>query len=302
MALIAAIRNAIRKVPSYTNSDSADESKDAVRRWGLVVQGNPDDHEAAIEFLNAALHSKDGALIEHTTCVLEKGYSHVVKIQYTLARHYLDTGQIDRALAKWQAIYLENPTSTEALNSLAYVYLKLEDVENALLYTQHLSELPKTEVMVSKLRSRVYCRQEKWGDAIESCLDTLSIGNPDPSEQLFLASTYFKNNQFGEAYEQLDLIAPDGTNNSKLFLMRQQLNMKLNHWEAALLANTELRKISSDSPDAQYDHATILLNLERYDESDKVCRSELERDANNVRIMKLYARIGQARAKLMHAA
>jgi len=302
MPLIATIKKAIHKASGQSATNSADGWQDAVQRWELVVKENPDDHEAAIQLFNAATLCEEEASIEQLATNLQENFADIENVQNTLARYFVNSGQTERGLNKWQQIHSEYPDSSEALNSMAYIYLKFEDTESALTHIHKLSELPNTEAMVNKLHARVLCQQENWGEAIGYCLATLEIDGSDGQERFLLASTYFKNNQFSEALAQVEEITPDGANDSKLLLMKQQLNMKLSQWEQALHANSELRKLTSDTPTALFDQANILFNLGRYDESDVICKRELERDGKDARIMKLYARVGQARAKSLNAA
>lgn len=277
-------------------------ANDAVHRWQMVLEQNPTDVAAALNLIAASAAINDEKTELELLSSVETSFPTDDEITLAIARHHLSVGRVEVAKTKWNAILETNSKSTEALNALGYVHLKMDNPIATLECADKLDEFVNTEKMSSKLRAHAFLQMKDWEKAVAHCEALVAINPDDTDVASLLITAYSKCERYDVAYKLFCNTYPSDVRDPKKLLTKQQLLMNLNDWDGSLAVNGELLQLKSDDRDVLYDRAIILLKLGQLEESDKICLKILGKNPRDLKFTKLSAQIGQAFVSAMKVA
>jgi len=283
-------------------NDSGEIALEARRRWELVVASVPDDAEARLQLAHTyeALGDEEalGRLIEE----LDERFSTNRPLRILVARHYLRRGDNELALARWSAIEADYPDQSESAINLAYLYFREDRLDEALAFSDVLADKHGLAGRANKIRAKVYQRREAWDDAVVAWRGVLAEHSDDGEALAGLIGAHLKKDDMASAQAELTAAREADPENPALLGLQFRILMRGERFEEALQVLGQQLESRPTATEILYEKAAVLYRLDRHEESESICRKMLECKPEDVRILTLYARIGQARLSALKTA
>jgi len=273
---------------------------EVARRWELVSNNNQDDVEARLQLVNAYTELGRDADLQQLIEDLDGRFKSVQRAQILVARHYLKTGADEVALDRWLTLEQQYPDLLEATSNLAHLYLRADQPEEALTRASKLDEQDETIDKAHRIRARVYQRQQEWTQAADSWRAVLANSPTDEDAKLQLAMVHLRSDDPESAIALIDE-TPSASQSKAYLQLKQRALMKLQRLEDALEVGEHIESMDTNNTDVLMEQATILFRLDRHAEAEKYCQRLLDRSPSDIRVLTLYARIGQALASQQKA-
>ena len=268
--------------------------KEALRRWTLVAEGNPEDIDSRLGMVQVLGKLSDTKALDALIESLDQNFSQVRSARLVVARHYMDTGRNEDAIKRWLIIEEQYPDQHESTNNLAYLYLREKQFEQALKMADVLAEKKGAHDRALKLRARVHQSTENWSEAIV-CWQQLLLSGHNVEAEVQLITAYLKSNEFSSATALIEQALIREPGNDTIVSLKFCVLVRQEKWQDALEVVDFLRTLRPESGDLLYKRASVLYQLKRYDKSETLCEELLQKSPSDIPALTLFARIGQAR-------
>lgn len=276
--------------------------KQALDRWSLLASADENDLESRLKLLeiNEALGNQD----EIKQLISELSGPRFVNIrdaELAVARHYFNAHENDRALEHWLKYHEKYADQYESCNSLAHLYSRIGEFDEANKYADLLAEKHDLVVKAHEIRAAIYQSQELWTKAVESLTSAIK---EEPSDELDrkLILALIKDNQLDKATERVEAGLAEHSDCTKRLALKQLVLQRQEDWPSAINVVDRLIELQGPSNKLLISKADLLYKHTLLDESEALCEQVLQGDPKNIQALTLYARISQIRLNRTQAA
>ncbi len=269
---------------------------EARNRWEKVVENRPDDVNANIQLMH--IHRELGNTEQADTILLKLGELGVVtrSVRIQIARYYMKEKLNDVAIERWRDIERLYPEQNEATNNLAHLYLRVGNIDLALAATDRLEQIYKQADRALRLRIKCFVESEDWPKAILVLEEKLTSDPSDIDVRVQLCNCLLKLDRVGHALKIIESTDESASSTKVIRALKHRLYMRERNWKKAIVENTKLLKIEASNMNLLSDRAMILYQMGSYAEAEVACQRFLESYPDDLRVLTLYARVGQAQA------
>ena len=272
---------------------NGDDAQEALDRWQQVLALDPDNIDAKIHIANVHSSKGDNAAASALFDELEKAYPDSLVIRTAVARFLSNTNQVMESRAKWQAVFDDDSNNVEALVNIANLDLSQERYQEALATADRINTLFNQDFRCHLVRGRVHHNQQNWEAAADAWRAVLEQKGAHYEAELHLCIALNRMGSFEDVITQLQLSMGNYPNAEALYALKRRTLTKMGKKKEALDLTTQAMERFQGSADWHYEHASLLYGLQRLEDAEIACKAAMERFGDDVRLLTLYARIGQ---------
>lgn len=275
--------------------DSAHKVKaeDTLTRWQQVLAIDPQNLDARIHIANVHSDRGDSDAAARILEELEREHPDSLPVKTAVARFLASNSQTMEARAKWVSIFDDDSNNIEALVNVANLDLQQERYTEALATADRLETLFPRDFRCHLIRGRVYHHQQNWASAADAWRAVLNNKGSHYEAELHLCIALNRMSQFDDVITQLQLSMVNFPDAEPLFALKRRALTRMDRKTEALELTVRALERFPDSAEWYYERANLLYTLQRCEEAEAACQSAIERFGDDVRLLTLYARIGQ---------
>ncbi len=210
-------------------------------------------------------------------------YEQIVKLQpdsmddhLLLGRLYRLNNDLQKAEAEFKTAIRLDPSSEEAVTTLAYLYNELGDTTRA---TQVLAAVPdaaKSAKLYSAL-GYTYEQQKQYKNAIEAYRNAIGLDRDNLDAIRGLAQNLLNDGQTDAALEQYKVIADANPEDAQTYVRIAEIYRKQGKYDIALDNLKKAESMVPDSIEVPYNIAAIYQAQGRFDEAEQVMKDLLKK-------------------------
>lgn len=289
-------KNAIFKATKL--ADRPDDTTDSPQPLDLSVAVADDDEnnlKSRLKLIEINGVQGNSAEVQRLISELSVSpFSSARDAQLAVARYHFKENENEIAIEKWLEINQEYTDQYESCNSLAHLYLRLGEFNEAHKYTDMLSEKHGLVVRAHEIRANIYLKQENWSKAIENLNEAFAAA-PSEKIELNLILALIKDDQLDVASQRLDDGLAKNPDCVKRLSLKQLALQREQDWQSALYVVDKLIELQTTKKSLLHTKADLLYKLNLLDESETLCEQILRDEPGNIEALTLFARISQIR-------
>ncbi|MFK7993433.1 MAG: tetratricopeptide repeat protein [Granulosicoccus sp.] len=272
---------------------------DLVDRWQRVVKVNPDDKNSRLQLLEAYVSAFQWNEADLLLDKLKAEYPDDYQVRLNLAKVIQRKGSAKEIREVWAALHKDYPDMLDPIIGLARSHNVDDDQETAIKLVDKALSIDSKDNRAHLIKGKIKQRQNMTDEAIEIYFSILER-EPDHYEaEANLSSALLKQERYEELKPRLEKAMKMHPNQTSfnMFLFRMHAKQD-NHTEALKVIDGLLMRDGKNSKVEYYlEKSDLLLKLGRNDEADAVCEAALQSYPNNVKLLTLYARVGQRKLR-----
>ena len=193
-----------------------------------------------------------------------------------LGRLYRLNNETGRAEAEFRTAVKLQPSSEDAVTTLALLYNEEGDSSRALEVLQSVPEAERSP-RVDAVLGYTYEQRKDHAHAIEAYRKAIDLDKDNLDAVRGLAQNLLDDNQTAAALEQYKTIAEADPQDVQTLLHISEIYRREGQFEKALDTLSKAQSIAPDSMEVEYNHAVIQESLGKYDEASKQLEELLAR-------------------------
>jgi tetratricopeptide (TPR) repeat protein len=193
-----------------------------------------------------------------------------------LGRLYRLNNETGRAEAEFRTAFKLQPSSEDAVTTLALLYNEEGDSSRALEVLQSVPEAERSPRIDSVL-GYTYEQRKDHAHAIEAYRKAVDLDKDNLDAVRGLAQNLLDDNQTAAALDQYKAIAEADPQDVQTLLRISEIYRREGQFEKALDTLSKAQSIAPDSMEVEYNHAVIQESLGKYDEALKQLEELLAR-------------------------
>jgi len=210
-------------------------------------------------------------------------YEQIVRLDPTsiedfllLGRLYRLNNQTAKAETAFRTAVKLQPSSEDAVTTLALLYNEEGDASRALEILQSVPEADRTPRIDSVL-GYTYEQKKDYSHAIEAYRKAVDLDKDDLDAVRGLAQNLLNDNQLDAALEQYQTIATGDPQDAQTLLHIAEIYRRDGQFEKAVDTLNKTQSIAPDSMEVEYNRAVIEEAVGKYDEATKLLEEMLAR-------------------------
>ncbi len=279
------LRSALEYDPdsSFLNSQLAEfyarsgRIRDAVLQAQSIIQRDPKNLDARRLLGRIYLRSlgdlQAGSPSQNMLKLAIEQYEQIVKLDPSGVDDHLLLGRLyrlDNSMAKAESEFKTavklDPTSEEAVTTLAYLYNEEGDFTHALATLQSVPEASRTGKLYAAL-GYTYEQKKDYKDAVKSYRMAVSQDSENLDAVRGLAQNLMNDNQLDAALDQYNAIVEADPQDAQTFLRIAEIYRREGKFQQALDSLKKAQALVPDSQEVPYNMAVIYDSLGRYDDA-----------------------------------
>lgn len=284
--------------PALTASDANDGLQGTtglIDRWQRVLDVNPSDRNARLQLLEAYAQSEQWDRVDELVKSLEQDYPDDYQVRVCLARTLQKRGQPAKEKSAWVLLHEEYPGEVEPILGLARVMISEDDLDGALMTIEKALALSPADNRAQLVKGKILQRKDMTCDAIDVYSAILDSEPAHYEAAANLASALFKLERYDELLQRLEEALQHHPKQAVFSMFQFRTYVRLDRHEQALNKIDALLSRDTRSLKAEFyiEKTDLLMKLDRNDEADAVCESGIALFPENIKLLTLYARVGQ---------
>jgi tetratricopeptide (TPR) repeat protein len=272
---------------------STGDIREAVAETKDVLTRDPDNLDARRLLGRVYLRSvgdlqggTQGHTQEETEAVLHlaiEQFEQIVRLDHTSIEDHLLLGRLYRlnnetvkAETEFRAAVKLQPSSEDAVTTLALLYNEEGDATRALEILQSVPETERTPRIDSAL-GYSYEQKKDYGQAIKAYRKAVDLDKDNLDAVRGLAQNLLNDNQSDAALEQYKTIAAGDPQDAQTLLHISEIYRRDGQFEKAMDTLNKAQLVAPDSMEVEYNRAVIEEAVGKYDEATKRLEEMLER-------------------------
>jgi len=292
------------ELPTSDDTTSTEKSVQlvAIERWQRVADSDERNVEARLFLYGACVAAGQADEADRLVEELDTRFGDALQARLAVARHLMRKGDSERAFERWTGILERQPDHVEALNSLAHLHLRLDNLDDAQRLADTLDEHPLVTTTTHRLRARIHEGREDWGAAAREWRDQIAADASDTDASVQLISALMAAQQLDEAEAEADAALERTPDDTRLLLAKERLLHRSERFAEALVMIDAI--VASGTEDAALlaRRAKTLYRLDRLGEAEQACETALDASPDDIALLTLHARIAQANLSRSRAA
>jgi len=210
-------------------------------------------------------------------------YEQIVKLQpdsvddhLLLGRLYRLNNDLQKAEAEFKTAVRLQPTSEEAVTTLAYLYNELGDTAKAAQVLASVPDAGRSAKLYSAL-GYTYEQQKQYKQAIEAYRHAIELDRDNLDAIRGLAQNLLNDGQTDAALEQYKVIADANPEDAQTYLRIAEIYRRQGKFDLALDNLKKAESMVQDSVEVPYNMAAIYQAQGRYDEAIQVMKDLLQK-------------------------
>jgi tetratricopeptide (TPR) repeat protein len=210
-------------------------------------------------------------------------YEQIVRLDPTsiedhllLGRLYRLNNETGKAEAEFHTAVKLQPSSEDAVTTLALLYNEEGDSSRALEVLQSVPEAERSP-RIDAVLGYTYEQRKDHAHAIEAYRKAVDLDKDNLDAKRGLAQNLLDDNQTAAALEQYKAIAEADPQDVQTLLHISEIYRREGQFEKALDTLSKAQAIAPDSMEVEYNHAVIQESLGKYDEASKQLEGMLAR-------------------------
>ena len=212
-------------------------------------------------------------------------YEQIIKLQpdsvddhLLLGRLYRLNNDLQKAENEFKTAVRLQPTSEEAVTTLAYLYNELGDTTRAAQVLASVPDAGRSAKLYSAL-GYTYEQQKQYKQAIEAYRHAIELDRDNLDAIRGLAQNLLNDGQTDAALEQYKVIADANPEDAQTYLRIAEIYRKQGKFDLALDNLKKAESMVQDSVEVPYNMAAIYQAQGRYDEAIQVMKDLLQKTA-----------------------
>jgi tetratricopeptide (TPR) repeat protein len=214
-------------------------------------------------------------------------YEQIIKLQpdsvddhLLLGRLYRLNNDLQKAEAEFKTAVRLQPTSEEAVTTLAYLYNELGDTSKAAQVLASVPDSGRSAKLYSAL-GYTYEQQKQYKEAIEAYRHAIELDRDNLDAIRGLAQNLLNDGQTDAALEQYKVIADANPEDAQTYLRIAEIYRRQGKFDLALDNLKKAESMVQDSVEVPYNMAAIYQAQGRYDDAIQVMRDLLQKTEKN---------------------
>jgi tetratricopeptide (TPR) repeat protein len=210
-------------------------------------------------------------------------YEQIVKLQpdsmddhLLLGRLYRLNNDLQKAEAEFKTAIRLDPSSEEAVTTLAYLYNELGDTTRATQVLAGVPDAAKSAKLYSAL-GYTYEQQKQYKNAIEAYRNAIGLDRDNLDAIRGLAQNLLNDGQADAALEQYKVIADANPEDAQTYVRIAEIYRKQGKYDIALDNLKKAESMVPDSIEVPYNIAAIYQAQGRFDEAEQVMKDLLKK-------------------------
>jgi len=265
--------------------------RDAVLEAQDIIKRDPDNLEAhkllGRIYLRSLGDMPGGSGSDNVLKLAIEQYQEIVKIEpdsvddhLLLGRLYRINNDLQKAEAELKTAIKLDPTSEEAVTSLALLYTDEGDTAQALKVLASVPDSARSAKLYSALGA-AYEQRKDYKSAIDAFRHAVILDRDNLDAIRGLAENYFNDGQLDQSLEQYKVIIDSNPEDAQSYVRISEIYRRQAKYDEALESLKKADTLVPDSAEVAYNMAAVYQAQGRYDDAVKLLQDLLKKtDAN----------------------
>ena len=261
--------------------------RDAVLEAQDILKRDPNNLEAhkllGRIYLRSLGDVQSGSGSENVLKLAIEQYEQIIKIEpdsvdnhLLLGRLYRLNNDLQKAENEFKTAVKLDPTSEEAVTTLAYLYNEEGDSSRAAQVLSSIPDAGRSAKLYSAL-GYTYEQQKQYKQAIDAYRHAIELDRDNLDAIRGLAQNLLNDGQTDAALEQYKIIADANPEDAPTYLRMAEIYRKTGKFDQALDALKKAESMAQDSIEVPYNMAAVYQSQGRYDEAIQVMQGLLKK-------------------------